>query len=475
MDGRLIALAEDVILRDERQYLESHACFLRLPRTGDTIYLSPSAFELVVHLSKASTRDEAWNYYQRRCAVNGDKPDQAEFGSFVTDLLERGVLEPTATRQVRMRPLSNLGLKPSPTAIIKPMTFPTRVSLVLTIRCNLACRHCLRSSSPLLEGIGELDTQEVVHLMDELDSNGVTSLQLSGGEVTLRKDILTITEHIKRLRTHVQFLTNGFVLRPKLLDLLGDVQQTKGKGFFVHLSLDGSTPETNDWLRGKRAFACTIRAMKQLREAGVTVVAETCLTPKNPGELCRIAEICASHGVASLSFHPISFTGRAGCNPVFLPMRVVNSMASQLDELAKEYRQTMNIEFGYQFSPSPREAGSEGAFPLPPNTTGAGMFHMAIGVDGTVYPCVESLGTPKLIMGNVRTQSTAEIWGSPRWDIFRGGWTLDELEGCRGCIFDRRCSTQACRCYAVATGLDFYSPFKDCYENADVLWRAKKA
>lgn len=475
MDERLIVLADDVILRDERQYLESNACFLRLPRTGDTIYLSAAAFELVAHLTKASTRDEAWNYYERRCVVSGEKADEAEFDSFVTDLLGRGVLEPTADHQTRTRPLSNLTLKPSETAVIKPMTFPTRVSLALTIRCNLTCRHCLRLSSPLLKGIGELSTQAVLDLVDDLDSNGVTSLQLSGGELTVRKDISTITDHIKRLRAHVQFFTNGFVLRPKLLDLLGDVQRSKGKGFFVHLSLDGGTPETNDWLRGKRAFARTIEAMKQLRKAGVTVVVETCLTPKNIGDLRRIAEICAGQGVVSLSIHPISSTGRAGCNPVFLPMHVVNSMADEVDELAKEYRQTMKIEFGYQFSPNSRETGPEGAFPLPSNTTGAGMFHMAIGADGKVYPCVESLGTPKLIMGNVRTQPTAEIWAGPRWDIFRGGWTLDELEGCRGCIFDGGCSTQACRCYAVATGLDFYSPFKDCYENADVLWAGRKA
>ncbi len=473
MAEHLAVLADDAILRDERHYLESGACFVRLPRTGDTVYLSSSAFELLAHLSSARTRGEAWNHYRRRCATNGDDADRAEFDSFVTDLLRRGVLEPTVRREARARPLSNIELKPSPTAKIKPMSFPTRVSLVLTMRCNLACRHCLRSSSPLLKGIGELETQEVLNLMDELDANGVTSLQLSGGEVTVRKDILTITDHIKRLRTHVQFLTNGFVLRPQLLRSLADVQQTKGQGFFVHLSLDGAASETNDWLRGKRAFARTLEAMRQLRDAGVTMVVESCLTPKNLGDLRRIAQTCADHRVASLSFHPISSTGRASCNPVFLPMHVVNRMATEVEELAKECSQVMKIGFGYQFSPSVRNSDSE-AFPLPPNATGAGMFHMAIGADGKVYPCIESLGAPKLIMGNVRTQSTAEIWASPRWDIFRGGWTLDELEGCRGCIFDQQCSTQACRCYAVATGLDFYSPFKDCYDNADALWGGRK-
>lgn len=467
-------LADDVILRDERHYLESNTCFVRAPRVDQTVYLSVSAFELLVFLATGRTADEAWSHYSERCRVNGERPDRQEFDQFLEDLSGRGILERHDERLSRSRPLSNLGLKPSETAKIKPMTFPSRVSLVLTIRCNLTCSHCLRSSSPLASGVGELSTDEALSLMDELDNNGVTSLQLSGGEITVRKDIAEIASHVRSLRTHVEFLTNGYVLRPRMVDLLGDVQQAKGRGFHVHLSLDGGTAESNDWLRGRGAFDRTIAAMKALREAGVSLVVETCLTPKNLGELTEIAAICAEHGVRGLSIHPISLTGRGGCNPLSLPMRLVNRIADEADRLKQEYAGTLEIKFGYQFVPHARGSGYGEEVPLPPNTTGAGMFHMAIGADGKVYPCIESLGAEEILMGDVKEESTADIWRSERWDFFRGGWTVEELEDCRGCVFDGGCATQACRCYAVATGMGFYSPFRDCYENAEVLWGEKR-
>jgi radical SAM protein with 4Fe4S-binding SPASM domain len=469
---RFYILADDVILRDERHYLDSDARFFFYARENLTVYVSASTFEMLQDLTRSQPAEDAWSYYTARCQVNGDVADRGEFDSFWQSLLDRGVIEQCAASVVRERPLSNLSLTPSDTAAIKPMTFASRVSLVVTMRCNLACKHCLRESSPLLKGEGELRTHELLSLIDELDANGVTSLQLSGGEVTVRKDIEVIAQHLKNLRCHVQFLTNGFVLRPSLVDILQDVQRAKGKGFFVHLSLDGGTAETNDWLRGKRAFDRTIDAMESLRDAGITVVVETCLMPSNLGQIELVAALCAERGVSQLTFHPISYTGRAGCNPLFVPLPMVNEANRRAAELAPSYAGRMKIDFGHQFAPHGRNGDGDN-LRLPPNTTGAGMFHMAIAADGKVYPCIESVGAPSLVMGDVRTDSTADIWRSERWDIFRGGWTLDELEGCRGCIFDRQCATQACRCYAVSSGTGFYSPFKDCYANSDILWGGK--
>lgn len=467
----LYVLANDVILRDESGYLDSGARFLCLPRTDTTIYVSASAFNMLLALTAPQTVDEAWACYTFCCDEHGDTADRSEFDVFLENLCGAGVIETVEDRYVRSRPLSNLHLRASETAPIRPMTFPSRVSVVLTMRCNLACKHCLRESSPLLDGTGEMQTHEVLALLDELDANGVTSLQLSGGEVTVRKDIEAIAEHLVSLRTHVQFLTNGFVLRPSLVETLREVQRVKGRGFFVHLSLDGGTPSSNDWLRGRNAFSRTVTAMETLAVAGVTVVVETCLTPANAGDLGLIADLCAERGVSRLTFHPISYTGRAGCGPLFLPLSAVREMDGLVGELAAEHEGRMRIDFGYQFVP--HERNGEGQTQLPPNTTGAGMFHMAIGADGKVFPCIESVGAPSLVMGDVRTGSTADIWRDERWDIFRGGWTLDELEDCRGCVFDRGCATQACRCYAVSSGMGFYSPFKDCYANSDMLWGGK--
>jgi radical SAM protein with 4Fe4S-binding SPASM domain len=468
--GTCIILRDDVILRDERHYLESGVSFCRDSRKGETLYLSPSAFELLIHLTSASAVDDAWTHYTSRCSVNGEPANREEFDDFVRGLLATGTLEAAGLGKRHTRPLSNLSLPVSGTAPIKPMTFPTRVSVELTRRCNMACLHCLRSSSPGLRRKEELATWEILGLLHELDTNGVTSIALTGGETTLRPDIEAIVEHLRCLRTHVEFFTNGFRLRPALIEKLAETQRAKGQGFHVHLSLDGATPATHDWLRARGSFARATAATRALCEAGVRVVVETCLTPLNLDELQDIVFLCRSSGAETVSIHPISCTGRGGSGTLKLPMAEVYRAADEVARLREEHRDGIDVRFDFRFTPSESDRHLDD-FPLPQNTAPAGMFHMAIGADGQVYPCTESTGVPALVMGDIRKETTAEIWRSPRWHLFRGGWTIGQLEGCRGCVFDGRCASQACRCYAAASQGDFFSPFPDCYLNSHSLWR----
>lgn len=315
-----IILRDDVVLRDERHYLESGVRFCRDSRSGETLYLSPSAFELLIHLTSAKAVDSAWTYYALRCAANGERPNREEFDDFVRGLLATGTLQTAGLGECHPRPLSNLTLPVSETAAIKPMSFPTRVSVELTQRCNMACLHCLRSSSPGPRKNEHLATREVLGLLDELDTNGVTSIALTGGEPTLRTDIEAIVEHLGQLRTHVEFFTNGFRLRPALVERLVGVQRTKGQGFHVHLSLDGATPATHDWLRARGSFARATAAIRALCERGVRVVVETCLTPLNLDELPDIVLLCRSSGAETVSIHPVSCTGRGGGEALKLPM-----------------------------------------------------------------------------------------------------------------------------------------------------------
>ena len=55
-------------------------------------------------------------------------------------------------------------------------------------RCNLACKHCYSISADT-DFPGELSTDEVFGVMDDLRAFGVPVLILSGGEPLLRPDI----------------------------------------------------------------------------------------------------------------------------------------------------------------------------------------------------------------------------------------------------------------------------------------------
>ena len=58
-------------------------------------------------------------------------------------------------------------------------------------RCNLTCRHCYSISADK-DFAGELNTDEIFAVMDDLKRFRVPVLILSGGEPLLHKDIFAI-------------------------------------------------------------------------------------------------------------------------------------------------------------------------------------------------------------------------------------------------------------------------------------------
>ena len=64
-------------------------------------------------------------------------------------------------------------------------------------RCNLTCRHCYATSTDK-DFPGELSTDEVYKVMDDLRAYGVPVLILSGGEPLLRPDIMDLCRPVQQ-------------------------------------------------------------------------------------------------------------------------------------------------------------------------------------------------------------------------------------------------------------------------------------
>ena len=78
-------------------------------------------------------------------------------------------------------------------------------------RCNLSCIHCYSLSCDI-DFPGELSTDEVFAVMDDLKAFGVPVLILSGGEPLLRQDIFEISARAKAMGFYVGLSTNGTLI-----------------------------------------------------------------------------------------------------------------------------------------------------------------------------------------------------------------------------------------------------------------------
>ncbi|XP_031839694.1 molybdenum cofactor synthesis 1 isoform X2 [Nomia melanderi] len=98
----------------------------------------------------------------------------------------------------------------------------TYLRISVTERCNLRCLYCMPAEGvTLTKGDGILKTEEIIKIADLFVKEGVRKIRLTGGEPTVRKDIVDIIAGLKQLPglKQVALTTNGLTLTRQLPSL----------------------------------------------------------------------------------------------------------------------------------------------------------------------------------------------------------------------------------------------------------------
>jgi GTP 3',8-cyclase len=135
----------------------------------------------------------------------------------------------------------------------------------LTERCNLRCVYCMPEEGvPLSPARELLTTPEIIMLSSVFVSQGVTKIRLTGGEPTVRKDILPLMQQIGALRTHglreLCLTTNGLSLHRKLEGMV----EAGLTG--VNLSLDTLDPFQFQIVTRRKGFDAVMRSIQRVLE-----------------------------------------------------------------------------------------------------------------------------------------------------------------------------------------------------------------
>ncbi|KAK4123349.1 molybdenum cofactor biosynthesis prote [Parathielavia appendiculata] len=143
----------------------------------------------------------------------------------------------------------------------------------VTERCNLRCLYCMPEEGvPLSPPKELLTTPEIVMLSSLFVSQGVTKVRLTGGEPTVRRDIVPLMQQIGALRAHglreLCLTTNGLSLHRKLEPMV-DAGLTG-----VNLSLDTLDPWQFQLMTRRAGFGAvqkTIDRIFELNRAGAGI------------------------------------------------------------------------------------------------------------------------------------------------------------------------------------------------------------
>ena len=180
-------------------------------------------------------------------------------------------------------------------------------NLLITNRCDLRCSYCFMNAGasgrvyePSLEALKKM----ILEARNERPM-GSKAIQITGGEPTIRKDLLDIVNIAKEIGfSHIQVNTNGL----KLAESTEYCQELKdGKVNTIYMSFDGVTKDTNPWIEKNK------KAIENLRKVNLKcVLVPVLINGKNLHQTGKIIKFALDNMdiVRGVNFQPISFCGR---------------------------------------------------------------------------------------------------------------------------------------------------------------------
>ncbi len=264
---------------------------------------------------------------------------------------------------------------------------PFGAHLELTFRCNLDCTFCYNEK---LFG-GELTTEEMFRVLQSLANLGALSLNLSGGEPMVRRDLRAIIDRAQALGFSVKLYTNGVLIDEAWAKYFADA------GIFgLEISIHGDDPASMDRVtKVPGSFTMLIAAFERLKRHGVNAILKTPVTRHNLDRLEGIKAIADRFGFRWFTDAKIFPRDDGDTAPVEEDGLTAAQAARFWAEIAPKLGiSALNV-------PRPREVYLPGE-PI----CGTGSAHVVIDPFGNVLPCVAW----RRPLGNVRERPLEEIW-----------------------------------------------------------------
>ena len=287
------------------------------------------------------------------------------------------------------------------------MTAPHRMDLMVSAmtkngcwHCNQKCLHCYAAGQPMGE-TAELSTEEWKVVLQKLRQANVPQVTFTGGEPTLRDDLVDLVEAAQWFVTRLN--TNGRLLTPQLCRGLYEASLDS-----VQVTLYAADAETHNALVGAPGFDDTVQGIRNAVEAGLIVSVNTplCSLNRDYDATLRFAH---SLGVRYATCSGLIPSGEA----LGADSRATALSAGELAEILRDATAAaaalgMEVDFTSPGWLDEETLRSLGLHLIP--SCGACLSNMAVAPDGTVVPCQSWLGG--VTLGHILQDDWSAIWDS---------------------------------------------------------------
>lgn len=321
---------------------------------------------------------------------------------------------------------------------------PLSLYMHLTAHCNLSCLYCYNQTQR--KGWGaDMSLLLAKRILRQAKEMEIATVVLTGGEPLLNPHALEIAELAHELGFRVVLLTNAILIDETVAKRLAQSSDQ------IVVSLDSIDPAIHDALRGHGTHERAEQAVKYLKDAGAKEVAIAgVITRYNQEESPQDFENYAKEIGADRAVRQIYILQGDQRDLSLLPN--FDALLRDMEE-ALEKAVAQGVEFGNETDTAWRDR------------CGAAFGEIAIGPDGTVYPC-QGLMRPEFQAGSIVLHHLAEIWAKSEILAKIRAITVDDIPRCRACPFRYLCGG-GCRAlaYTVHHSLTMPIPQEYCAFN----------
>lgn len=286
-------------------------------------------------------------------------------------------------------------------------------TMELTYRCNEKCRHCYIAN----DSSGELSTEKIKSIIDELYEMNTQNLVFTGGEVFIRPDAFEILEYAYEKRFVVDIFTNG-----NLIDGNDYIRLKRTYPRCVHFSVYSHVPEKHDAVtRVKGSFEKTLHSIKSCVSIGIPVNIKTPVFSETMEDVPGIAALAKKLGCSIELSRNITPKKDGNQAPLAMKIQPAADNIAILDLIQDLIPTIDNLP---------------GERPRRDKLCGAGDKSISIDPYGKVFPC----NVMPLCIGDLREQSVRDIWEqSEKLAWWRENNKRALRKGCEACEHAEDC------------------------------------
>lgn len=200
----------------------------------------------------------------------------------------------------------------------------------ITERCNLRCRYCMPENGVQLQPDEKLlSTDEIIRLARLFASQGVHKIRLTGGEPTVRKDVIDIVKRLHEIPgiDEICMTSNGLALHRKLPALFANGLTA------LNLSLDTMINGKFMIITRRNGLSAVLKSLHKALDIGLPKVKINTVVMRNVNddEIIDFAELTKDHKIDVRFIEYMPFDGNKWSTKKMVPYKQI------LAEIKKEH------------------------------------------------------------------------------------------------------------------------------------------